>query len=124
MSDFHETEGKVAAVAGDPGAEASDAEILTRRTTDEQVERAERGRALQEVVGCHVAEVHRIREARGKHGRWELLDLGAPDPIELRTAEFRRANAGEAGCSLHTPTPSISGGSRRHTGTTFSRLSP
>ena len=96
MGDFHETEGEIAAVAGHASAEACNAEILARRATDEQVERAERGGALEEVVGRHVAEVRRIGKARGHHCGRELLDLGVPQPIELRPAKLGGADAGEA----------------------------
>src|SRR3546814_5516279 len=64
MSDFHEPEGEVAAVASHAGAQTSDAEILTGRPANEQVERAERRCALQEVVGRHVAEVEDRKSTR------------------------------------------------------------
>src|SRR3546814_8044022 len=67
---------------------------------DEQIQLSERGCALQEVVGRHVAEVRRIREARGHYGGGEFLDLGVPQPIELRPAKFGRADAGETGRGL------------------------
>src|SRR3546814_13295086 len=47
MSDFHEPEGEVAAVASHAGAQTSDAEILTGRPANEQVERAARRCALR-----------------------------------------------------------------------------
>lgn len=96
MSDFHETEGEVAAVASHAGAQARHAEVLTGRTANEQIERAESRRALQEVVRGHIAEVRRIRETRAHDGGGEFLDLGVPKPIELGTAKLRRANAGKA----------------------------
>src|SRR3546814_13171250 len=75
MSDFHEPEGEVAAVASHAGAQTSDAEILTGRPANEQVERAERRCALQEVVGRHVAEVDAIGKASGHDGCGVFLDL-------------------------------------------------
>ena len=42
IGDFHEAEGKVAAVASGAGAKARDAKILTGRSADEQVKRPER----------------------------------------------------------------------------------
>ena len=93
MGDFHEPEGQVAAVASRAGAQTRYAEILTRRATDEQVERPERGGPLQEVVGRDVSEIDRMRETCGKDRRGEFLDLGAPYPIELGSAKFGCADA-------------------------------
>ena len=70
MSDFHEAEGQVAAVASHAGAQAGNAEILAWRATDEQIERAECRCPLQEIIGRHVAKVHRLREALGRAGRY------------------------------------------------------
>lgn len=93
MCDFHETEGEVAAVASGAGAEARNAEILTRRPADEQVKATERRSPLQEVVSGDVAQVNRMREALGQDGRGEFLDLGAPQPLELRAAQLGGADA-------------------------------
>lgn len=105
MGDFHETEGEIAAVAGHSSAEACNAEILTGRATDEQIEGTEGRCALQKVVGGDIAEVRRIREARGHNGGRKFLDLGVPQPVELRPAKLGGADAGEAGSGFHAPTP-------------------
>nr|WP_052207750.1 hypothetical protein [Sphingopyxis fribergensis] len=96
MSDFHETEGEIAAVARHAGAKACDAEILTGRAADEQVEPPECRGALQEVVGRHVAKVRAVGKASGHDGGGEFLDLRVPQPFELRPTKFGGADAGKA----------------------------
>ena len=68
---------------------------------EEQVEATEGGGSLQEVIGGDVAQVHAVGEALRHDGCGKLLDLGVPQPVELRTTEFGRADTGKAGCGLH-----------------------
>lgn len=97
MSDFHEPEGEVAAIARHASAQARYAEILTGRATDEQIQPPERRCPLQEVVGRDVAEVRAVGKARLHHGGGKLLDLRVPKPGELRPAKLWRTDAGKTG---------------------------
>src|SRR3546814_14429271 len=104
MSDFHEPEGEVAAVASHAGAQTSDAEILTGRPANEQVERAERRCALQEVVGRHVAEVAEIGTPSGHAGCAAFLALRVHPPLELRHAQPRGPDDAKARTTRTAPT--------------------
>lgn len=101
MGAFQKTEGQVAAVIGERLAQARDRERLARRPADQQIEGAMGQCALDKVCGCHVAEIDRLRMARGQYLTRERLDLGAPDPVELWAADLGRSDAGKAGCCAH-----------------------
>lgn len=77
MSDLQKADGELAARVGHALAQASDGKRLTGRTTGEEVERAKRLGAIDEVGRGDVAKVG-VAKPVGQHGAGELLDLGTP----------------------------------------------
>ena len=95
MGDLQKADGKLAARVGHAAAHTCDRECLARRSTGQQIERAERQRAIDEVGRGDVAQIG-MAESVGQHGAGKLLDLGAPQPFGFRQRQLGAADAREA----------------------------
>lgn len=82
MGHLDEAKGKIAARVGHRKPVARHAERLTRRAAAQQIERAERQCAINEIGRENVAKVG-MAETLFEHGAGEGLNFGAPEPFSL-----------------------------------------